>query len=350
MLRRAAISSSECARYLAIVELSLASILPIHGLSLSSFYTTHFLDVYQAMCTRQYLYIILPYFNYCGFQRRQELFIQFVKRMKLLSNVRIVVSEVIGPAQLPILGVFKHLKFQTESHIWLKENLVNLGVRALPPQWEYMAWIDADLSFLNRTWVTDTLSALGETYDVVQLFQTVVNLGPKNEALKIDKSFGHMFKDSGTPLIKSDKYGFWHPGYAWACTKFAWEKMGGLIEFAILGSADRHMAYALVGRVLESAPGNIHPNYAEMLTDFQKSCHDLQFGYIPGTLLHHWHGSMKNRKYRERWDILTQNAFDPLKDIGVCNGLIQLTPVGHRMDHDLIEYFVGRKEDDKLTD
>jgi hypothetical protein len=215
----------------------------------------------------------------------------------------------------------------------------------LPSDWKYIAWIDADILFLNENWVQDTKEAL-EYHDIVQLFHTVVNMGPRGEAMKTDKSFGYMHSRSGTSYTTSDKYGFWHPGYAWACTRATWTKMGCLLDWAILGSADRHMALAWIGRVESSRPGNVHPNYIRLLLEFQDKCKGFRLGNIDGTILHEWHGRLEDRKYRERWEILTKHQFDPLKDLSLTKeGLIQLASVGLRLQKDLVEYFLGRKED-----
>lgn len=297
---------------------------------------------------QEILYIVLPYFNHSGFQRRRELFVQFVRRMKNVPCIKIVVSECVGPTPLPSMsGVFRHFKFQTNTTTWLKENLVNCAVRKLQADWKYMAWIDADISFLNKHWVKETLDQLQKS-DIVQMFQTVINLGSNGECIKMDKSFAYMFKDSGTPLVKNDRYGFWHPGYAWACTHKAWKRIGGLLDWAILGSGDRHMAYSFVGQVLDSAPGNIHPNYRSMLCEYQIACKGLSIDYVRGTILHHWHGSIKNRRYRERWIILTNHKYDPILDVGFqkSTGIIVLTEAGKRMTKDLEEYFTSRQEDD----
>ena len=291
------------------------------------------------------LYVILPYFNYCGFKSRRRLFIECVQRLQKTPGIRIVISEALGPAPLPILGV-AHFTFTVQDQIWIKENLINMVVPKLPADWLHLAWIDADLTFLNRDWVRDTLKQL-KTDDVVQIFQTVINLGPNGEALKIDKSFGYMYKDSGTKYTKSDRYGFWHPGYAWACSRWAWEKMGGLVDWAILGSADRHMALAWINRAKDSYPGNININYKILLLVYEARCKNFRLGYVPGTLLHHWHGSLANRKYRERWDILTGNDFDPTDDLSTdSHGLICLSEKGKRMKKDISNYFHERKEDE----
>jgi len=288
------------------------------------------------------LYVVLPYFNYCGFKRRQELFIKFVHEIQNVKGVRIVVSELVGPAPLPKLPVWKHIKNRSDSPVWMKEKLVNVGIKNLPEDWKYTAWIDADITFLNPDWVQDTIEAL-QANDIVQMFRTAVNLGPNNEAIKIDKGFGYMHADSGTPYVKTDKYGYWHPGYAWACTRKAFRTMGSsLLDWAILGSGDRHMAMSWIGRVLDSCPGNIHMNYKIMLMEYQHKCQNFKLSYVPGTILHHWHGRFEDRKYKERWEVLVRHAFDPITDVTMS---LRLTPSGKRMEKDLKAYFEGRRED-----
>jgi len=293
----------------------------------------------------EFLYVVLPYFNFCGFKRRRQLFVEFIKKIEKIPGIRMVVAENIGPAPLPTLNVYLHHKVNSPSVLWLKENLVNIAVGHLPSDWKYVAWIDADITFLNENWVKDTIREL-DIYDVVQLFRTCVNLGPQGEAIKIDKSFGYMHRDSNTPYLKTDKYGFWHPGYGWACNRKAWNQMNGLLDWAILGSGDRHMAMSFIGKALDSAPGNIHKNYKNMLVEFQKKCENLEVSYIDGTILHHWHGKFEDRKYRERWEILTKNKFDPIDDIEMSDdGIIHLTMSGERIQSELNGYFIGRRED-----
>ena len=291
------------------------------------------------------LYVVLPYFNFCGFKRRRDLFIQFVERYVKTPGLRLVVVEAMGPAALGPLQVHEHIRLTSDSRVWLKENLINLGVKALPKDWKYVAWIDADLEFLNQNWVQETIRGL-QRADVIQLWRTAVNLGPHGEAIKVDKSFAYMFVGSGTDWVASDKYGFWHPGYAWACTRAAFQKMGGLPDWAILGSGDRHLAMSLAGLGQTSCPGTIHENYKMMLKLYERGLKNFKVSWVDGTIIHYWHGSFTDRKYRERWDILVQNSFDPFEDIGYTDeGLVQLTQKGRRFEKYLDDYFMGRRED-----
>lgn len=297
------------------------------------------------------LYVIIPYFNYCGFKRRRELFLEFYDRIKNNPRIRIVICEAAEtgkefelPRDLP--HVFEHIHVHTRNQIWIKENLVNIAARRLPVHWKYMAWIDSDVHFVNESWAGEAIDRLNK-YDVIQLFSTVVYLGPRDEAMKTDKSFGYMYRKSGKPYTQTYRYGFWHPGFAWACTKDAYYKMDGLIDFGILGSGDHHMALALISKVECSHPKNIHPNYRKLLREFEKNVRALRLGYINGTILHYWHGDLKLRRYKERWEILTENRYDPLLDVyRDPMGLYQLTEAGKRLEDDIRDYFAGRLEDD----
>lgn len=293
-----------------------------------------------------HLYVILPYFNFCASAKRRSLFTDFVVRYAHTERVRLVVVECLGTMPLPSMpGVYLHIKTDSRDVLWIKESLVNVAINRLPKCWSYVAWVDADIQFINDRWARDTIDALHQ-FDIVQCFHTAIHLGPSGEPIKQDKSFGYMHLSSGTPYVKNDKYGFWHPGFAWACTRSAYTRMGRLIDWAILGSADRHMAFALTGRVLDSAPGNVHTNYKTLLAKYQHSVKGLKLGWIPGTILHHWHGSLEDRKYKERWDILTQGKYDPIADIGLTkHGLVQYTLSGKRFARDILKYFKERNED-----
>jgi len=318
--------------------------------------------VIPSPASEECLYVILPYFNYCFYKRRKELFCQFVERITKNPDICIVIVEAVERGETQQLtasdlpNTLYHLIIETDHRIWLKENLINVAVTYLPPSWKYMAWIDADLTFLNPNWARETISVLsgkGEDpkrrkLDVVQLFETCANLGPDGETFKTEKGFGFMYLTSGKPYTKTHKYGFWHPGFAWACHRRAYEKMGGLIDWGILGSGDHHMALSLIKLANISHPGNIHENYAKRLKAFETRTTGLRLGYVSGQIQHHWHGRLEDRRYRERWDILTQHKYDPDKDIyKTSNGVIQLTISGLRMQPEINEYFIGRQEDRK---
>jgi len=300
------------------------------------------------------LYVILPYFNYCQYKSRTRLFLEFIKRIYNNPMIKIVIVEGTPkgkPFDLPDFTdkIALHIKVELSDSVWIKENLINLAIRNLPMDWNYVSWIDADLTFMNPAWAQDTIQLL-KTYDVVQLFHTAVQLGPEGETLKTDKGFVYQYLKSGHEYVKTYKYGFWHPGFAWACNRQAYVKMNGLIDFGILGSGDHHMALALIQKVSSSHPGGIHLNYQKKLHEYQERCKHFKINYTPGTIIHHFHGSIADRRYQERWNILVRNQYDPETDIIYTkDGILQLSEKGKRLQPPILEYFIGRNEDSKVA-
>lgn len=147
---------------------------------------------------------------------------------------------------------------------------------------------------------------------------------------------------------------YWHPGFAWAMRREAWNQLGGLIDFAILGAADNHMAKALIGDAQTSYHQGVSQSYKDSVLRWQDRAEKYvrrNVGFVEGTILHHYHGSKVKRRYRDRWKILVETGFDPYKDIKPdWQGLWQLEDHGDphsiMLRDRLREYFHQRDEDD----
>jgi hypothetical protein len=243
----------------------------------------------------------------------------------------------------------RHLMLRTSSEAWVKESMINLGVRyLLPRHWKYVAWIDADVEFRRTDWAQETLHQL-QHWAVVQPWQQCSDLGPHGNVLQIHTSFGSLAATGAKMQAKaSDPYPFGHPGFAWAARRDLWEATGGLMDHCILGSGDHHMAHAMVGRVEPSIHGSCTESYARRCQDWARRATRVtggQVGFAVGRIEHHFHGPKKNRFYQERWQILVDNHFDPDTDLTHDEqGLIQL--VGKpRLEAALRAYNRSRAED-----
>lgn len=295
------------------------------------------------------LHVIVVLSNPCQYARRFILAREFIQRMEREDNVLVYVVELAYGDQLCYITEAKnkrHLQLRGKIPLWHKENMINLGVRLLPPTWKAFAWIDADIEFENPGWASDALKVLNGCRDVIQLFSHAIDMDKNKNALSIFPSFGFQ-------LSKKNAYGgtgvnMWHPGFAWACTRKAYEKMGGLYELSILGAGDHNMAFSFIGDALRSVNVATTDEYKESLSEFERKADGLRFGYIPGVIRHHFHGSKKNRKYSERWQILVKHAYSP-KDHMTKNkdGLLIPTkacPPG--ILEDIATYFSERNEDE----
>src|SRR6185312_3537276 len=212
------------------------------------------------------------------------------------------------------------LPLRTSSELWHKENALNLLVQRLPADWQYVAWVDADIAFDNwrgdSAWYVETVQQL-QHYKIVQLFQSAIDLDPTGNVIPgaVHMGFAYAY---ATGKTYGKGYTHWHPGYAWAMRRDAWDATGGLIDWAILGAADNHMAHAWIGRVLDSVNSKASGPYFKALQAYQDQCeHHIRrdIGYVNGTIRHYWHGKKRDRRYWDRWKILTDTQFDPGQDI-----------------------------------
>ena len=299
------------------------------------------------------LHVIAVTSNPCQFARRYILAREFLSRMEQEANVKVYVVELAyGDQQFYVTDKKnpRHLQVHGTVPLWHKENMINMGVKLLPSNWKAMAWIDADVEFENVNWAMDTLKILNGCRDVVQIFSHAVDMDKRMEAMSIFPSFGFQY-------AKKSRYGgtginMWHPGYAWACTKKAYDRMGGLYEYSILGSGDHNMSFSFIGQPDKSLNEDTTNAYKESLRLFQKRAAQLRLGYVPGIIRHHFHGSKKNRKYHERWQILVENAYNPFIHITKNrDGLLVPTELcPQKMLDKILAYFAERNEDEGYLD
>jgi hypothetical protein len=108
------------------------------------------------------------------------------------------------------------------------------------------------------------------------------------------------------------------PGLAWACTRYAWDAVGGLIDFAIWGGADWHMAHALLEKTEGMMRHDLHRNYKKMVMQWYYRCHTHirgNVGVMAGSIIHNWHGKKSQRGYNTKHALLAQCGFDPLRHL-----------------------------------
>lgn len=296
------------------------------------------------------LHVICVISNPAHFARRYILAKEFMYRMENENNVILYIVELAYKNEKYYITDSKnprHLQLRTEHALWHKENMINIGVqKLLPESWKAFAWIDADIEFENPTWATDTLKILNGYKDIVQLFSHAVDMDMDESAMRIFSSFGFQYEKN--QKYNKDVQNFWHPGYAWAMTRKAYEHIGGLYEYAILGSGDNIMSLSLLNKGLKSINEESTKGYKNTIDDYQKKMRTQRLGYVPGVIRHHFHGSKINRGYNERWKILMENGYNPFVHITYdANGL--LIPTKECPEDIIIKitsYFYGRNEDD----
>lgn len=352
-------------------------------------------------------WVIAVVSNPVRYKTRYQLFMRFLERIKRAEGINLYIVEVQQGEREFVCTDSKcetHLQMRTRDELWIKENMINLaienlmqgaGYRATGVIPRYVAWIDADIYFEHETtWHYETLHQL-QTYDIVQMWETAVDLGPNGEIIseKPHTSFMSCYRKygainyqygGGSPsqkanLLDNPYYGsygdtypdpkdtkkegpYYHPGFAWAARLDSFSKIGLMIDRAIIGSGDYHLAMSCIGLAQKSVPADYAkqcPYYLEMVLDYQRKVQRVvegRVGYVPGSIYHWFHGKKKQRKYWQRWDCLRDKkdedgrlieaAYDPFLDVfSDAQGLLQLDGEKPLLRDQLHDYFRNRHED-----
>jgi hypothetical protein len=192
------------------------------------------------------------------------------------------------------------------------------------------------------------------------MFSQAQDLGPDYTVISQRPGFVHAYERGVLQDLYDASYeyggrkglGAWS-GLSWACTREAWNDVGGMIPWAIHGGADYHMAWALIGQVEKSLRRDCHPNYLAGWRKWQELAERKirrNVGCMTGTVQHFFHGKKANRKYSDRHRLLAETQFDPMTDVRFgSHGILQLNDDGTdrfiRLRDGLRRYATERNED-----
>jgi len=300
------------------------------------------------MSGKDYLYIIVPYFNFSNFDMPKENLINFINNNNFSEKVRLIISEGIygdNCLQIESNKIFNHLKFKLNNILWAKENLINLAIKKLPNDWKYVLWCDKDILFENNNWVEKVIEKL-KSSDIIQPW-TKAYLLQKNQKQIVNKNtLSYMTSILYFQKELINKKG--HAGMVWGINKNLYDRINKILDWQIAGQADLTFAFCCglkdKNKLLSFA--QTQP-MKDMLLTYAKNFNNVKFDYVENEIYHLYHGTLENRNYVERLNILSKYNYNPNEDIYYDNnGVLSLTDKGKRMENDLKEYFLSRNEDD----
>lgn len=308
----------------------------------------------------KHFHVLTMISNPVRYQSRYRLYLQFAEYMKKCGANLWTIEVQTGDRGFAITDASnpRHIQIRHWDQIWLKESAINVGIRRLSerePNWETMAWADADTKFIQDDWIEQTLHQL-QIYQIAQMWETAADLGPNGEIMAVHKSFMSQYIKCGARFPEGSKSGYmeWHPGYFFGARREAIEGMGGgLLDRAILGASDRHMCLSWVGRAQNSFHPDSNSEYKNYILQYQEHCEKSirrDVGYVPLSLVHFFHGKKRDRRYFDRWQILVKNNYRPYHDVKPnSDGLLCLhddySDRFLRLRDELRGYFAARHED-----
>jgi hypothetical protein len=300
------------------------------------------------------LSVITVFFNPCRFTSLLNNYHIFKNQLNDQGVKLITIECAFNDDEYQIPLASNVYRLRSKSIMWQKERLINYGISKLPKECKYFAWIDCDVLFSQADWHKQAIDKLKKA-DIIQLFKKVFYLS--KDMHKYDPSVKIKFMQSviWQKIIHKNwlerrinkELPFSAPGFAWAARKEVFDDIG-IYDKNIVGSGDTF----LVDCYLNS--WKIH-GFASKFTQAMKAdmnewCEKLKeknpiLDYLPIDIYHLWHGSLKNRGYMERHDIVLNYDYDPKTDIILNNDVYEWNTNKFGMHEEIKKYFHLRKED-----
>ena len=269
------------------------------------------------------LWLLTSYFNPSGYRtkrRNHDLFRQPIED----SGLRLLTVEcAFGEHPFELDEGPQVLQIRGRDVMWQKERLLNAALAHLPASCRKVAWLDGDLLFTRPDWAVETARLLDQ-YPVVQLFERVIRLPRGHTAYQGEgdawDSFAAVAARAPQLLLHGDFAAHGHTGFAWAARREVLAEVG-LYDACIAGSGDHMMAHAFcgdwtsrcVGRII--GENNAHREWFAAWSQRLYRQVRARVGFVPGTVLHLWHGDIDHRRYVRRNQELAGFAFDPGTDL-----------------------------------
>lgn len=245
--------------------------------------------------------IIVSFFNVNDYELPKR-YLQETLEHALSTGREVIFTQAVLPGQKPLpwpKGVIA-FAYEVPSYFFYKENLWNLG--AEKASGDSLIFIDADVIYQNPDWVENVEEAL-KTCDVLQ---------PFTKAVWLDE-FGRLERDRipcADHLVSGENINLstGHPGFGWAITKEAFNKIGGWYDIAANGSGDVCFVFSLASQhqyelIMQHFTRQDRVVLTPSYQRYRKhvSSLGLKVGTVPKCVVQHkWHGTIRNRRYKRR--------------------------------------------------
>jgi hypothetical protein len=269
------------------------------------------------------LWLLTTYFNPARYESKHRNYEAFAEKMAS-SGLRLVTIEcAFGDADFELRDSPDMIRVRAADVMWQKERLLNIATSRLPEQCRKVVWIDFDIAFENADWAVETSRMLDDV-PMVQPFSNGILL-PKGathyegEGRRLH-GFAATYANEPHSLSEGTYLTHGHAGWAWAIRREVLDRHG-LYDACIIGGGDHWLAHAACGcwssACVDWSLGRDTAHHHHFVRWAEGFYRDVQgrIGFVPGTVLHRWHGRWRDRDYTNRHAHLRAFGFDPETDL-----------------------------------
>ncbi|NCT54402.1 hypothetical protein GW758_00380 [Candidatus Falkowbacteria bacterium] len=251
----------------------------------------------------------------------------------------------------------KLIQVRSNSVLWHKERLLNIGLKNLPADCDKIAWLDADIIFLDDSWAQEVAELL-EKYHFVKPFNQAIRLDKKETAsVLLNNNLKELNLDN-RPQYNNSQYSvdqknlIIYMSVFGLCARLDIMQKIGFYDCLIIGSGDMIISGAILGEkpYQNILPPALQKDIEKWTAKASNRVTDKGIAFISNSIVHLFHGRMINRNYSDRIKILKKRKFDPNQDLELNEDeCLEWGSNKKRMHRQVFGYFKNRNEDDKLV-
>ena len=279
--------------------------------------------------------IILVYFNkQCSLRLINNLL--FIKQMLDLANIPYFIGEMsINRSPFLFAESSNIFHFQSPDNMFYKENIINLMEPRLPPIYDKLCIMDADIIFDNSDWYNLLSSKLNDV-NICQPFST---------AYWLNISYDDVIREKCSYLKK--RIGG-HEGFVWGFQR-KWFNTYKFPMNCFIGSGDTLFVKAVFEKIILNQNQYIYNSLVKYISNLPS---DISSDYLDINIYHLYHGTINNRQYSSKHikfnnmltklNITTSDEFIEYN----ANGIMRWKPNYSNLFNSFIqEYLINRNDD-----
>jgi hypothetical protein len=285
------------------------------------------------------LAVVCVFWSPAGWRSLHRNYLRFLHEMRWWGVPTYNVEVAYEGQEFATPDAWLQIRGGREHVLWQKERLINLAVERLPERFDKVAWIDADMIFLDPTWPERVCQML-EEWPVVQMWDTWHCADADGKVASVKTCVGTHGERYVTNVDCC-------PGGAWAARRTVWP----LYDRHIVGSGDSMMVEGWTGhrarRCLRMMNEPMEAHFRAWSADAYAKVQS-QIACLPGDAMHLYHGRLQDRQYHARWYPVIDGGYDPARHVRIDDtGLLAWT---QEASPELVEwvagYFHTRREDE----
>ena len=206
------------------------------------------------------------------------------------------------------------LQYKADWIFAMRENLVNVGVKHLPDDWQYMSWIDQHIFWMDPYWFEKSIW-LFEHHNIVHMLNGNDFWNMQNTTDYSLVGFGNLYAQYGMGFESHDPR---QCGLAWGMRREIFEQVGGLFDLCIGTKCDLYQNYAYAGRVYNYQTNSYE--YAQKIKEWQENAirvYDRKLGFLDTKVVHFMHciDGCKTSDYNLQINALNRFGYSPNNDL-----------------------------------